>query len=194
VIETDELGRRLVHASGALVPLAYVFDVVGWPVVRAVFTVAVVVAVVLELVRLQVGLDWWIYDRLTREYERDNPAGYALYVVGAAAVVWTTPPAVAVPALLMLTVVDPVAGVLGSGGPEEFKRPAVVGATFLLALVLAVPFLPVRAAVPAAAVATAADAVTPVVFGYVVDDNLSIPVGAAVAATVALVTVPPLGL
>ncbi len=47
---------------------------------------ALVVVCVLEAVRLTTGLDWVVYDRLTREYEQDNPAGYALYIVGIAIV------------------------------------------------------------------------------------------------------------
>ncbi len=41
-----------------------------------------VVVCVLEAVRLSTGLDWVVYDRLTREYEQDNVAGYALYTSG----------------------------------------------------------------------------------------------------------------
>ena len=45
------------------------------------------VAGVLEALRLSGRLEWQVYDVLTREYEQDNPAGYALYAVSMAAVV-----------------------------------------------------------------------------------------------------------
>jgi dolichol kinase len=52
--------------------------------------------------------------------------------------------------------------------------------------------LPARAVVPVALVVVAADALKPRVFGFVIDDNFSIPVGAAVTAWFVLEFVPPL--
>jgi dolichol kinase len=180
---SEEYARRAVHVSGTLVPAAYLAEVLPWRTLQYFLAAGAALAVVLEAVRLVVGIDWVVFDRLTREYERDNPAGYALAVVAAALVVWAFAPTVAVPALLMLTIADPFAGVLGSTtGPDDRKGPGVAAATFLVCLAIAVPFLPPRAALPAAAVAVAADAVKPRVFGFVVDDNFSIPVGAALAA------------
>jgi len=63
--------------------------------------------------------------------------------------------------------------------------------TFGLCLLIGVPLLPARAAVPAAAAVVVADAFKPRVFGFVVDDNFSIPVGAGAVAWLAL-QVPPL--
>jgi dolichol kinase len=186
----DELPRRLVHLSGSLLPFAYVLNVLTWSQVQAVLAVAAIGVVAMETVRLTVGLDWVIFEALTRSYEQDNPAGYALAVVAAAAVVLLFSPPVAVAALLMLTVGDPFAGVLGSASVDGRKRFAVVGATFLLCLTIGLVFLPPRAAIPAAATATVADAVKPRVFGFVVDDNFSIPLGAAVAGALGLAFLP----
>lgn len=191
-----ELRRRLVHVSGALVPLASVLDVVPWRAVVA-FTVAgTALAVVLEAFRLSGRLEWWLFDELTRDYEADNPAGYALYAVGFATVAltlgpWTAPPGgapLAVPAMLMLAVGDPISGMLGSTGAEGIKESYVLLVMFAVCLLLALPFVGTPAAVAGAAVATAADGVKPVVAGYVVDDNLTIPVGggAAMWAVVAI--------
>jgi dolichol kinase len=183
----SELQRRLVHASGGLVPLGYLAGVVPWPVVVGVFVAGAVVASVLELFRLGVGLDWAVYDRLTRDYEQDNPAGYALYMYSMAAVALVFSPPVAVAGMLMLAVGDPVSGLLGSRGVGEVKRATTLLAMFGVCLGLALgTFLvegllagPAAVAVVAGAVgaagATLADGVKPVVAGYVVDDNLSIP-------------------
>lgn len=188
---SDELGRRAVHVSGTVVPAAYLLDVMTWTQVRWLLAVAGVAGVVLEAIRLVVGLDWAVYEKLTREYEADNPAGYALALVGGAVVAWAFEPAVAVPALLMLTIGDPFAGILGSGGgPGSLKEWWVMAATFLLCLGIALPFLPPRAAVPAAVVAVIADSVKPRIAGYVVDDNFSIPVGAAAAGFLAATYLP----
>lgn len=190
-----ELRRRLVHVSGAFVPLAYVFELVPWRAVVA-FTVAgTALALVLEALRLSGRLEWWLFDELTRDYEADNPAGYALYAVGFAAVAlalgpWTAPPdgaPLAVPAMLMLAVGDPISGILGSTGADGVKEAYVLLVMFGVCLLLALPFAGTVAAVAGALTATVADGVKPVVAGYVIDDNVTIPVGAGVAMWAATV-------
>ncbi|MFB6280786.1 MAG: dolichol kinase [Haloferacaceae archaeon] len=192
----SELRRRAVHASGAAVPLAYLGGLLGWPGVRLLLVAGAAVAVVLEALRLSVGLDWAIYDQLTREYEADNPAGYALYALSSAAVALAFPPHVAVPGLLMLAIGDPISGLLASRGVEEGKSPPVLAAMFAVCLGLAVPVLlpvagpgtAVAAAAAGALGATLADGLNPVVAGYVIDDNLSIPPAAClpIAAVLAV--------
>ena len=176
-----ELGRRLVHVSGAAVPALYLAGLLTWPELRLVYLAGTAVAVALEALRLVAGLDWWAFRELTREYEADNPAGYALYVVGSAAVVLAFEPRVAVPAVLALALVDPVSGVLSAPERRPVKRPRVLAVTFAMAGAIAAAFVPLPAALAAAAATTVADGATPVVGGYVVDDNLGIPVGSAVA-------------
>ncbi|MFB6129369.1 MAG: dolichol kinase [Salinigranum sp.] len=188
----SELERRLVHASGTVFPLAYVVGLVSWRQLGYVYVAGSAVAVVLEVVRLFVGLEWTIFDRLTREYEQDNPAGYALYVFSQTAVVLVFPPYVAVPGMLMLTVGDPISGLLGSNDVGQVKRITTLVVMFAACFLLAAPFLLSRAAgttvaggvlasAAGAAGATVADGVKPIVAGYVVDDNLSIPPVACLA-------------
>jgi dolichol kinase len=187
----SEPGRRLVHASGAVLPLAYAGGVLGWPAVRGLLLVGAAAALCLEAVRLRIGLDWAVFDRLTREYERDNPAGYALYFVSSAAVAVAFAPPIAAAGILMLAIGDPISGVLADRnvGAGEGKAPAVLAAMFGVCFGLALP-LTLRLAPPALAAgaaaagalgATLADGLTPVVAGYVVDDNLSIPPTACLA-------------
>ena len=189
----DEVARRLVHASGAVLPTAWVvgqLDAVPtlpWSVVRAVLLVATVGALGLEFVRLFVGLDWVVFEKLTREYEQDNLAGYALYIIGATVASVLFVPEVAVPALYMLTIGDPVSGLLSSGELQAVKQPRVLVAMFVVSLSVALPFLPVVPALAAAVAATLADGVKPVVATYVIDDNLTIPILASVTAAVMLV-------
>lgn len=177
----DEFSRRLVHASGAIFPTLYLADLVSWPGLRLIYLAGTALAVALEVLRLGVGVDWWVYRELTREYEVDNPAGYALYVVGSAAVVLAFEPVVAVPAVLALAIVDPVSGVLSAPERRPLKRPHVLVVTFALAGTIAAVFVPLPAALAAAAATTVADGATPVVAGYVIDDNIGIPVGSAIA-------------
>jgi len=191
-----EVERRLVHATGAAIPLAWAVGLVGWRSVQLLWTAALAVALALELGRLSGRVDLAIYDRLTREYESDNVAGYALYMVSMTLVAYLFAfepgtvlagvlpyrPGLAAAAMLMLALADPVSGLLGSG--ELRKRVWVLAATFAVATLVAVPFVPVVPAVLGGAAATLADGVKPVVAGYVVDDNLTIPPAAAVGMTV----------
>lgn len=192
-MDTGELGRRFVHASGAVFPAAYLVGVLTWPQMRLLYIGGTVVAVVLEFLRLYVRVDWWIYRALTREYERTNPAGYALYVIGSAAVVLAFQPRVAVPAILMLALGDPVSGLLGSRGFRTVKRPTVLGVMFAVCAFIAVWFVPLVPTVVGALAATIADGVKPIVAGYVMDDNVTIPIGAAVAMAVSLHYLPSIG-
>jgi len=187
-----ELGRRVVHASGAGFPGLYLLSLVDWATLRLILVGFAGTAALLELLRLSVGLDWAVYDRLTREYEQDNPAGYALYAVSMAAVGLVFPPPVAVPGMLMLALADPVGGMLGSAGVREWKAPGVVVATFGVSFLLAAPFtvgargpaVGALAAAVGAVGAAAADGYKPRVFGFVVDDNASIPVLACLGIAV----------
>jgi len=205
----DEVARRLVHASTSVVPLSYLLlESVTWRRLQIFLLAAVVVGFGLELLRLRARLEWAVFDRLTREYEQDNLAGYYLGAVGMATVALVFPPPgadpvvaavaadpthVAVPAMFMLTVADPTSGLLGSGTLRPAKQGWVLLATFGVATLLAVPFVPSLAAVLGGVAATVADGVKPVVRGYVLDDNLTIPVSAAVAMYVAVQYLPALG-
>jgi dolichol kinase len=194
--DIDELGpfrevrRRAVHVSGVLVPVPHVLapDLVPWRYVVWFCLAGAALAAVLEVLRLGGRVQWRIFEELTREYEADNPAGYALYAVGYAAVAVALGPAaspravpLAVPAMLMLAIGDPISGLLGSTGAEGVKDTYVLAAMFAVCLAVALPLVSPVAAVAGALVATVADGVKPVVWGYVVDDNVTIPVGAGAA-------------
>jgi dolichol kinase len=191
-----ELGRRLVHASGAVIPGAYLLDehvlgtgLVTWRVVQAVAVAGLVATAALEAARLSGALEHPIYDRLTREYEQDKVAGYALYVLSGTVVVLLFDPRIAVPALFMLMLGDPVSGILSTGELRTIKRPRVLVGMFLVSLALAYPFVGPVAAVAGALGAMLADGVKPTVGDYVVDDNLTIPIAAAIPMWVALAVV-----
>lgn len=188
-----EIGRRLVHASGAVIPAAYLLDnrvletgLLGWSTVQAIAVVGVVVTVVLETARLYAGFDHTIYDRLTREYEQDTIAGYVMYVLGGTITVFVFEPRLAVPALFMLTLADPVSGTLSSSQLRVIARPRVFIGMFVVCFLLAFSFVPTVVAVAGALGATIADGIKPIIAGHVVDDNLTIPLFGATAMWAAL--------
>ena len=188
-----EIGRRLVHAAGAVVPAGYLLDthvlktgLFGWSSVQTIAVVGLVVTAVLEAARLYGGLEHPIYDRLTREYEQDSVAGYAMYVLSGTVTVFVFEPQLAVPALFMLTLADPISGILSSGEFRRVALPRVFVGMFVVSFLLAVPFVSPGVAVAGALGATVADGVKPVVGDYVVDDNLTIPLFAAGAMWIAL--------
>ncbi len=191
----EELKRRLVHASGsglvALYLLADYLDLsLTWDRFRLLMVVLAAGVVVLEALRLRVGLESWIYEKLTREYEQDQFAGYGYYMLSMTVVVLVFDPSIALPAMLMLAIGDPVSGAISDDTLRRVKRPPVLAATFGVMLVLALPFLSAAAAVAAALGGTIADGVTVKIGEFVVDDNLTIPIYAAVLAWVTLEVVP----
>ncbi len=177
----DEFGRRLVHASGAAFPGLYLANIATWAQVTGLLIAAAAVATVLEAVRLSVGLEWVVYEHLTREYEAEIVAGYALYLVSSAAVAVAFAPTIAVPAVLMLAFGDPISGIASGDAVGRVKQPRALAVMFTACAAIAVAFVPPVVAVAGAAAATGADGVTVTVGDRVVDDNLTIAPGAALA-------------
>lgn len=180
----DELKRRLVHASGSGLVALYLlagFLAVGltWTGFRLLMITLSIGVLVLEVLRLRVGFESWVYEKLTREYEQDQFAGYGYYMLSMTAVVLVFPPKIALPAMLMLALGDPVSGYLSDDSLRRVKPPKVFVAMFVVSTLIALPFLPPAAAIAAAVGATIADGVTVKIGAYIVDDNLTIPPYAA---------------
>jgi len=182
-----EFERRLVHSGGTLYPVPYLLGWFTWTETRYFLVAALAVVLSLEFLRLVVGLDHALYRKLTREYESDALAGYALYQVSMTGVALLFGPTVAIPAMWMLSVGDPVSGALADNDATEAKRPAAWLAMGLVCFGLAVPFtIPafgpdagVAVAIAGAVPAAVADGLPPVIRGVAIDDNLTIPPVAA---------------
>jgi len=178
-----ELGRRLVHASGAVLPILHVLGVLTWLQVTSGFFLGLVAAVVLETLRLYGGLQLWVYEHLTREYEQDNIAGYLLYMFSATTAAAIYGPTVGTPAIFMLALADPISGTVSGEELRFMKRPKALGVMFVASAALAAPFL---YEYPAAIIlgglgGMVADGFKPRIRGYVIDDNFTIPLVAATA-------------
>jgi len=191
----SELHRRLVHAAGTGLPGLYLVGElwtvgVDWRELQLLLLVGSLLALGLEAVRIWGYIDWEIFRRLTRDYEQQNLAGYALYLFGMTTVALCFDPQVGVPAMLMLSIGDPISGVLSSG--ELAKQSWVLLVMFAVCLAIAGWFVPPVVAVLGALAATLADGYKPVVRTHVIDDNLTIPIGAALVMTLGLAYLPAL--
>jgi dolichol kinase len=183
-----ELGRRLVHASGSAVPGLYLLGLATWKQVQLLFLVGAAVAVGLEGFRHAGNIDWRIFTYLTREYEQETVAGYVLYMLSSAAVAFAFEPQVAVPAILMLMLGDPISGLTASDEFRRIKRPRTLVTMFFVCVVIALPFVHEAplAVLLGGLGGTLADGVKPIVRGHVIDDNLTIPPVAAIGLFVGL--------
>jgi len=182
----SEVGRRLVHASGAVLPGAFLAGLLSWEAVRWLLVVGAVCTVVLEALRLSGYVSWWIFDALTRDYEQDNPAGYALYELSWTATAWLFAPS---PRRARDADARARRPRQWPALPRGTRRQAGVGAARDVRHLSGhrqPARRPARGGVAGALVATFADGATPVVRGYVIDDNATIPLGAGAAMWVVL--------
>jgi dolichol kinase len=106
-----EMNRRIIHFSGVIIPIAYLMGIVSWKFIGVILFILSLIVLKLEYVRLYHGFDNIIYDNLTRTYEADSIAGYALYVIGIFLAWLFYPPIAAISGMLMLSVGDPISGI-----------------------------------------------------------------------------------
>jgi len=200
-----EMRRKAIHLTGLLVPAAILLFGKGAAV--GFVAAALVVAVILERARLSGKV------RLpaVRDHEAERVAGYFYYILGALlAVLFFTPP-IAIAAMLMLALGDAASGIIGSvvrgsavrtvimgGGGRRIKPVPVVAGTFAVCLAIGYVasiiegiyfsgpgVLSLLVCTTGAAAATFADAVPLSFRERVVDDNLTIPLFAGSAMSLA---------
>lgn len=198
---SDEVGRRLVHVAGIGFPALYLLELLAWASLRALLITGTVVVVILEALRLGAGLRSRIYDHLTRDYEADTFAGYGYYMIGITLVALVFDPEIAIPAMLMLMLGDPLSGLSSGHDPGRIKRWQALGAMSILSLVVALPFTlsiqpsptwGVLTALCGAVPATIADGVRVTVNDRIIDDNLTIPLAGAVGLWIGVSALPPM--
>jgi dolichol kinase len=196
-----EAKRKAIHLSGLSVPAAILLF--GKAGAIAFVATALLAALFLERRRLSGKI------RLpaVRDSEKKRVAGYIYYITGALLAVILFPPAIAIAAMLMLSLGDAVSGIIGSvvqgsavrtrimeGQSWRAKPIPVVAGTFAVCLLAGYAahlvegtFLPGPSVLSApvyavgAAAATFADAVPLSFRRWVIDDNFSIPVFSGVA-------------
>jgi len=201
-----EAKRKGIHLSGLSVPTAIILF--GKVPTIGFVALALLVALFLERRRL----DGKIKLPAVRDSEANRVAGYVYYIFGALLTVLLFPPAIAIAAMLMLSLGDAASGIIGSvvrgsavrtrimeGEGWRPKPLPVVAGTFAVCLLagyaaslvegtfLPGPELltPVVYLVGAAA-ATFADAVPLSFRRRVIDDNFTIPVLSGLAMSIAI--------
>lgn len=175
-----DLGRRLVHVSGMGFPALYALPFVEWWMVVVLMMSATAVVIAIDTARLRFDLDLFLFDYL-RDYETNSPGAYLLYMISATSVAVVFEPRIAIPAILMLAIGDPVAGIASGDELRLVKRPRALVTMFLICALLSVPFLHEE---PLAVVfgglgGMVADGIKPDIRGYIIDDDATIaPAGA----------------
>jgi len=191
-----EVKRKGIHLSGLSVPAAIIL--LGKDATVGLVAIALFAALFLERRRLsgKIGLP------AVRDHEADRVAGYIYYIFGALLTVFLFSPAIAIAAMLMLSLGDAASGIFGSvvrgsavrtrimeGQGWRPKPLPVVAGTFAVCLLVGYcaqliegrffpgpEVLSFSVFLAGAAAATFADAVPLSIRKRVIDDNLSIPV------------------
>ncbi|MDY6774542.1 MAG: dolichol kinase [Halobacteria archaeon] len=174
--------RRLFHLSGSLYPLLHVSGLLTWDQMRLLSWIGITVAAVLEYLRLR-G-DVVFFESLYRDYERESIAGYVLAGVGLFLSVNLFPPSIGTASMFMLTVADPIAGAVGTGELRRVKKPRVLVTAFCVSLAVSLLFVSPLVGAAGALGAALGDGVKLRLRGYVIDDNLTIPVYSGTVMTV----------
>ncbi len=179
-----EVRRKLIHLTGLSVPLGIM--IFGKIYTAAMIAAALVVALALEAGRLKGRI------RLpeVRDHEQEKVAGYIYYIFGSLITVLIFQPMIAITAMLMLSLGDPVSGLVGSvlensnvrGCNQRWRiKPfPIVTAMFLACLALgylssAITNLPFQVYLAGAVGATIADSIALIFCNRGLDDNLTIP-------------------
>lgn len=179
-----EIRRKAIHLTGLSVPILLLKA--GWCITVGFVATALLVAVVLEALRLR-GM---IQLPEVRESEQGRVAGYFFYISGCLLTVVLFSEMIAALAILMLCIGDAASGIVGSvvvgsnvrdSSTPRKRKPRVVSAAMLTVCVLlgflssSFTHIPPHVYLAGAAGATLADSVPIFVKGRSVDDNFTIP-------------------
>ncbi|ABK14067.1 MAG: hypothetical protein H5T42_06925 [Methanothrix sp.] len=196
-----EIRRKSIHLTGLSVPI--ILLKAGWYVTVGFVATALLVAVVLEALRLR-GM---IHLPEVRQSEQGRVAGYFFYISGCLLAVILFSEMVAALAILMLCIGDAASGIVGSVvvgsnvrdidntqlNSTRKRKPRVVAAAMLSVCVLlgfltsGFTHLPPHVYLAGAAGATLADSVPLFIKGRSVDDNFAIPLVSGALMTAASV-------
>lgn len=189
-----EIRRKSIHLTGLSVPI--ILLKAGWYITVGFVATALLVAVVLEVLRLK-GM---IRLPEVRESEQGRVAGYFFYISGCLLTVILFSEMIAALAILMLCIGDAASGIVGSvvvgsnvrdSNIPRKRKPRVVAAAMLSVCTLlgflssGFTHLPPHVYLAGAAGATLADSIPLFIKGRSVDDNFAIPLASGALMTAA---------
>lgn len=188
-----EIKRRIVHSTGVFIPVLYLLNIATWTSIGLIISILTTTVLILEYYRLKKNYTNIIYKRLTRPYESEKIAGYALYMVGMLIAWILYSPIAAVSGMLLLSLGDPISGIIGSLKNENNKWIIRFSVIIIFALII----LPLNiselgytigtiTAILGALSAFVVDEFKPKINGQIIDDNLTIPVVSGLIITVIL--------
>lgn len=181
--EDLEIGRRLVHSSGVVFPILYYF-VLDRTEIMGLLSIAVLIASILEFLRIKKGYNNIIFDNLTRDYESNKLAGYHLYLVGMLVASVFYQPVIAMSSMVMVAVCDPIGGILGNAEEDESKSVWVLLSVILSGWIISTPVIlysyGINTSILLGLVVGVGTGLSDFrklsIKGYIIDDNLLIPV------------------
>jgi len=184
-----EIGRKVLHLCSAITPIVYLF--VERPTLLALLTPCVAIAMGVELLRHRSARFEGFFRRtvgfMVRAVEWKRLTGATYVMVGALLTVWIFPKRVAIPALLVQSVSDSAASLVGLRfGRTRFLGKSLAGSlaffwTALVILWVALPDSPL-VGLAVALVATIAEALPTVKSGRLeLNDNLTVPLSTGAA-------------
>ncbi|MEP0846132.1 MAG: phosphatidate cytidylyltransferase [Phycisphaerae bacterium] len=178
----DEVRRKTIHLSSALIPAIYAF--ISTELALAILTPLLAAALLLDLLRLRSAqVRSWVDRRMGNLFRREESrrlSGATYVLLAGVLSIWLFPKRVAIVALFIMSVSDTLASLIGrrygrtpllgkslEGSAAHFASGVVVG-------ILSLPAHPL-AAVLGALTATLVEALPLSIGRHHVDDNLAVP-------------------
>ncbi len=178
-LRSHELIRKAIHISSSIIPLSY------WFLFERHFTLQAVIFLALgflaaDYLRLKSNgvekLFMRIFGSALRQHEKKNLTGATYVFTGSVVAIFLFPKEIAVPALLILSISDTLAALIGIPfGKHKFLKKSAEGSTafFISTAVILVIFFPERivTCLVIACIVTLAEA-----YPMNLDDNFLIPI------------------
>jgi dolichol kinase len=173
--------RKLFHITGSIIPVVYLLT--DKQTALIVTAGLFVVDIVLEIMRIKGFMNVSFIENNMKKEESNRLSGSFFYILSGLVTIILFEKNIAVSSLFILSIADPLSSLIGSRfGRVRFLGKSLEGTmTFF-----AVAFLILRVfsfSIPIAAAGAAIAALTELFSTRFIDDNLSIPLGTALAMT-----------
>lgn len=149
-LRPSEIVRKCIHLSSSLVPVLYWTTYARDTMLKTTIVLGLLFLVA-EYLRLRVEwikrIFWFIFGKALREHEQEEMTGATYVFVGAAITIAVFPRELAIPALFILTLADPMAAIVGIPlGRHPFFSKSLEGsaAFFIISMLILLYFHPLH--------------------------------------------------